>query len=316
MGLKGKTTAILALLLGVLLVADYLVVDRIVLPNFTAIEHEGAIDDLERATNAIGNEAASLGLVVSDWAAWDDTYEWMRTGEAEYVETNLAPSTFIDNDIGLIFFYDADGKPVWGKAYDLETGKETALEEFPAGAPPAFADLLAHEHETSTITGLAETSAGLVLLASAPVVTSENAGPIRGTMVMGRPFDAVKIEEISRKVRVPLRAWTLSDPALPPPARTAVRRLPGEGSAWVDTASETALHAYGVIAGISGESVLLLRAEKPREINAIAKRTADFALWALFAAGIVVIAAMGVFTYFVVIRPLTRRAGPAPPPEA
>ena len=50
-------------------------------------ENEQAIKDLQRSEQAIRREMFHLTVFTGDWAAWDDTYEFVETLDAEYIES-------------------------------------------------------------------------------------------------------------------------------------------------------------------------------------------------------------------------------------
>ena len=52
-------------------------------------KRENVGDNIERAVNAIEQQEASLASTVKDWAAWDDTYEFVKNRNERYLESNI-----------------------------------------------------------------------------------------------------------------------------------------------------------------------------------------------------------------------------------
>ena len=59
--------------------------------------------DLERCLEALNREVKYLSLFCADWAAWDDTYEFVAEPNQKYIEANLVIDTFTGNNISLIY---------------------------------------------------------------------------------------------------------------------------------------------------------------------------------------------------------------------
>ena len=64
--------------------------------NFNQIEQRQAIKNVDSAAMSISAEISSLNGVVGDWAAWDETYEFIDNADPEYIETNLPDTTFVE----------------------------------------------------------------------------------------------------------------------------------------------------------------------------------------------------------------------------
>ena len=62
---------------------NFLVVREIVSPSFAELEKQKAEENISRVVQSIDNEIKHLSILTRDWAAWNDTYEfvidWRRT---------------------------------------------------------------------------------------------------------------------------------------------------------------------------------------------------------------------------------------------
>ena len=82
---------------------DYGIQHYIIYPSFVQLEQDEAVKDSKRLTEAIKREIHHLDGLCHDWAAWDDTYDYVVTPNEEYSESNLKLSTFTDNALNLIY---------------------------------------------------------------------------------------------------------------------------------------------------------------------------------------------------------------------
>ncbi|BCO10269.1 hypothetical protein GF1_26450 [Desulfolithobacter dissulfuricans] len=111
--------------------ANFFIVQDVVVPNNERLEQEIARKDMERVVSTLQREIEFLDSFAFDWAAWDDTYRFITDRNQEYIESNLGDYTFRDNQLNLIIFYDIRGNVVWSRIVDLDTMEELQLPEFP-----------------------------------------------------------------------------------------------------------------------------------------------------------------------------------------
>ena len=92
-----RTKAVLMLLVAVMLlyVALYAVSTRVVSESFAHIEEQYALKNVERVVRAVREKGLDLDRTVKDWAFWDDTYQFVRDKNPEYIQENLMPESFL-----------------------------------------------------------------------------------------------------------------------------------------------------------------------------------------------------------------------------
>ena len=267
----------------------YGILQLIVFPSFTSLEQGEAIKDVQRCVDAIERERYHLDLLCDDWAAWDDTYEFVQSNDPEYVESNLVLESFTDNELNLIYVVDTDGRVVWGEIRDLETEKESHLPEFPVSIFPMNHPLLAHETVHSSVSGIILTAGGPMFISSYPIRTSENEGPIRGTFLMGRFLNEDVVETMATQANVDFRLWPARQSALPPDeweilSRTNVAREP-----FISERGGDRLAIYITLPNLyeSDTPGVLLRADIPRTITMEGTKALRFVLISVLVAVLV-----------------------------
>ncbi len=189
MTLRRKTLIIIfmTVLSGVAL--TYAAGRLILLERFGRLERAEAIQNVERAVGALNREIEQLTLLASDYAAWTDTYDFIETGSQAYADSNLTHTTFVDNRVNSILFYNRFGEPVRQYTRDLETAESIETPEELTGLLEASPTLGSFATTMSHHSGLLWVEAKLYLISSQPIVTSDREGPIRGTLIMARLLD-------------------------------------------------------------------------------------------------------------------------------
>ena len=130
MRLKIKILGILVVLMTITAGMDFVVHRWVIYPIFSAMEQAQAKKELTRCVAALQAEIEHLDAFADDWAAWNDTYRFIAERTRAYIDSNLGPRTFMDNRLNLIAFYDSAGNRVWGRTYNLKTGRPVPIQPF------------------------------------------------------------------------------------------------------------------------------------------------------------------------------------------
>lgn len=302
--LRLKTVAIIVATLAGLLILLSLLLRHILLTSFFQIEEQGVRTDLFRARTAFDNNLAELHRFVVDYARWDDTYAYMQDRDPEYIAANLVDSTFTNGRLNLILLLDPSGEMVYSKAFDLQTEEEIAL------PPPLFpltetlALLLGPE--PAVVTGFVVLPDQVLLLAASPILTSEEQGPPRGTLIMGRFLDKTLVSNLSTLIHLPLTFYPLDGSDLPPDVREALAtRTPNVGES-VRPMDRRTVAGYVVLKDIRGEDALVLRITVPRDVFTQGENSVYYFSLFLLAAGLGFVLVVLVLLQTVVLSPLAR----------
>ncbi len=265
-------------------VAQYSVQRFIILPGFFSLERDEAIRDTGRVSKAIINEIEHLGTMCWDWAAWDDTYDFVQSGSEEYIKSNLVLSTFIGNNLNLIYICDVEGHVVWGKIYDADAEREIQLDLFPKDFLPPTHPLLigdSGQHQPGPgVKGILITEAGPAAVSAMPILKSNNDGPSRGTLIMGRFLNADTVLHIADQTQVDFSLTTLSASA----ARLVLKNN-NEISFEVEVADKDHLNVHSIFPDINGKPAIAITTNFYRKISQKGYDTVQNGIYSMLIAG-------------------------------
>ena len=105
----------------------YFALQSVLAARFTTVERQKADQDLGRATIALNQDISGLDTTVGDWASWDETYQFMQDGNAEYIAGNLGESTFSRLGIDFVVFVNNAGQVAYSEAIDASDGTRTPI---------------------------------------------------------------------------------------------------------------------------------------------------------------------------------------------
>ncbi|MBF0469203.1 MAG: hypothetical protein HQK61_10025, partial [Desulfamplus sp.] len=126
--LKTKVFIIFSVLTLFFLAVDYGIQKSVIFPTYLDLEESEAIQNLERASEAIHREITHIDILCHDWASWDDTYEYATTKSREFEKSNLTRDSFISNKINFFYICDSSGNLLIQALYDLESGNEIKMD--------------------------------------------------------------------------------------------------------------------------------------------------------------------------------------------
>ena len=279
---------IFLIFLGIFLLygtVDYVIQRLVIFPSFLQLEHNEAVENLERVINAITREINYLKNFCFDWSAWDDTYDFVESRTQEYIKSNLVSITFFDNNLNLLYICDLNGKVIWGKAYDLETKKTIQLTDFPKNGFPKNHPLLAYKlgkipvNELG-VAGVFMTKQGPMLIASRPIITSNNKGPMRGYLIMGRFFNQDLINKLAEQTRIDFQILITKT--------NLVTEFPYQ----IEKLSSNSLLISKIFPDINGNTIFLIKVKLPRKIVKHGLTNIRYALFSIIISGLIVLIVM------------------------
>lgn len=243
----------------------FLVSHYFLFQGYSAEEDREMQLDTKRALAAFSTRLTEMSLSSADYARWDDTYRFVRDGNAAYIRSNLVPNTFSNLRINLIAIIDGAGHPVFVRSYDFENNRALPPpRELPDLVKPGSA-LTAHHDLTSEINGVVVLAEGALLVSSHPILTSDRRGPIRGSLIMGRFIDQPLVKSLNETSQLSLILQPLDRP-LPPELAAIPSQLSEQNPFKIVARSSNRIEGFTLIRDIFGRPALLLRVAGARDI--------------------------------------------------
>ncbi len=276
LSLQKRLTIILIVVAFCLIVAQVFIAKFFVYPSYVKLERKKGKTDIERCVNVLGSETRHLNQITHDWAAWDDTYSFTVAPNKEYIFSNLQMSTFVDNEISLLYILSRQGEVVWGKIVDLESSDAVDSTDFQQVSWPLDHELLTDKSQF--VRGLFMSDLGPFLIASHPILRTDSSGPAVGTLVIGRLLTDGLIDRLQKQTQV---AWSVLpvdkiDRELTP---AVVDFLKQEKKNLAFQERRDTLIITTLCDDINGEPGILLRAEISRDITRQGLKTLIFVFW-------------------------------------
>ncbi|MCP4397023.1 MAG: PAS domain S-box protein [bacterium] len=267
MTLRQKTLILIGIIVVALTIGLYFVSRTIMLRSFARLEEEYAQEHIERIRNILLDNFAALDTFLFDWAAWDDTYEFIEDVNQEYIRSNLVDETFLSSRLHVILFVNTAGELVYAKALDLQLAQEMPTPEDLRQHLSPDSPLLFHPDEFSNLTGVLLLAENPMIVSARPILQSSKEGPIRGTLIMGRYLDAEELYRLSEITRQSLSIYRFDEDAdASLDVRQARSSFAQGGQSIVQVLSASSIAGYTVINDVYGDPGFILKVTQQRDI--------------------------------------------------
>ncbi len=237
-----------------------------VLPRFAELEQVEAIKDLTRVEEAIGQQIETIDVLAYDWAPWDDTYEFVVDANEDYIDSNLTDSLFTTGNLSLVYICDSSGEVIWGKVVDPESYEEIQLKEFPQDKIPVDHPLMSLHETDSFVKGIMLAGDRALMVASRPILNSDEEGPIRGAVIMGGFITQEIVAEIQDQVQIDLEIKPIIEGSLSRQQKNSLAQITPNAEYFLDKSDSAVLQGFTTYPDLSGSPLLMINASITRSI--------------------------------------------------
>lgn len=306
MKLRTKVTIILAILWVVMLITAFLGSQFIIKKSYLDLEAKEAKNNVQRIKEGILQVNSFVNTMTFNWAVWDDTYQFVIDGNESYKKTNLVLGSFVSADVDMMMYFNLSGKPVAVMAVNPERDKEIDFpKDFWGYLTPQ--SRLVHQAEIGKYTqGMVSLSSGILLVAAHPIVTSNNTGPVHGTLIMAKYLSQATLEKISSIVKIKFSIERIINNQVDPIFKPIYAELLKSGSHTLERNNGTEISGYGLLRDINGEPIAIIKATLPRELYQIGEKTIQYYNFAFFIYSLIVIALLWYLLQTLLVRRLEK----------
>jgi PAS domain S-box-containing protein len=268
MKLQEKTSLVLVVLLILVIAIISAFVAVISLSSYSALEQQYVVLDIDQAVNKINDESATLSSLVSDWAPWDDTYDFVYGDKPEYIKNNLLPeSTAYKNlRLNLIVMTDNLGNIVYAGSFDSKNNTMVPVPESVRQQLTLESPLLNMSDSRGATAGILMLDESPMIVASRPIVHTDFSGTPRGVVIMGRYLDSEEVAHLATLTQPTLQFIRVKDPVIPPSLLSDLRTSDKKNSEIIRTMDRNTIAGYAMIKDIYGNDALVMKITQPRSI--------------------------------------------------
>ncbi len=306
MKIQRKIFFLILILLTIFAISSFYIQKQIVYSKFVDIEYAEALDDTNRCVAAIKREQEGMARLLEDWATWDDTYQFLKDGNQEFIKENLLKETYSTTRLNLIYLVNTEGKVIWGKI--LVNGKPITLQKFPTTPWSPDNVYLVGNRTHQIVTGIVNTSRQPMLITAGRVVKSNFTGDSRGTLIMGRFLDSDLMKNFYEQTKVRFKFLTIGKDRLDPTENEVVRNIKPNKPEIIECASCNSIHAYITLPNFVGIKTFLIKATIPTKYMIVGNNVLWSSMISLLVTGAALLLAFSFFIRKDVVLPIMKVA--------
>jgi signal transduction histidine kinase/CheY-like chemotaxis protein len=236
----------------------------ILMRGINRLEEKSVRTNMARLQEALSEKISNLEIKLSDWSSWDDTYAFIENRNENYIKSNVMDKTLANLKINLMVFLNNHNAVVYSMGLDLI--RNTTL-PFPLELSNlCTTGALFINQPNRILSGILMLREGPLLIVSKPILTSEDKGPARGTLLFGTYLDSQEVDELSRLLHLTLHVQQFDATALPAVSQTTQNMfLEGKDRVLISSTANT-ISGYSLLKDIFGKPALLVNLTMDREI--------------------------------------------------
>ena len=285
--LRKKTLIIIGIVLAVMLIASYFLTQYVLVASYVRLERQETQKGVERVISVLNNRITWLEGNTSDWAFWDDTYNYAANLNSTFVEQNIDPSTFKSLQIDAIALTDTQGKLLYSEAYDRNKQELIEIPQSLAAYLAANNTLKSSLASNNGFGGIVVLPEGPMLIASYPVLTTDATGPPHGVLTMARYLDNKEIKYLTDTTLSPISIYILSNSQTLNDFTRAYLQMTPQKSIIVIPQDSNTISGYTLIKDINGKPALILKADFARDLYNKGRESASFIILVLISCAII-----------------------------
>lgn len=244
----------------------YLIWYIIILGSYKDLEEKEIYEETQLVLNILSKELIYLNKLNRDYAAWDDTYEFIKEKNTNYIEKNLMNITFLDCEWNVFILIDTQGNIVYQKGVDLINNREVPVSSNLIKELNGQPSLFRFSQPTSSIAGIVTLPEGNMMISAHPVVTGYLKGPIRGSLVIGKYIDNDKISQLAEQSRLSILLEEFNEQHMLKKPQSLYETYIGKHPIWVENTVDNHISGYSLLYDIYGKPAFMLRINKARDI--------------------------------------------------
>ena len=286
MRIRPKTSIAVVVTLILLIVGLYVAMATTLNSEFQRAQAQNSRANIERVVTAYRSQVNSLQSLVTNWAYWDATYDFIRNRNAAYLQSNLNSASIVSLGLNVMIYLSPSHAVVYRTGFNTTTDRKVVLPATLLHQINGKNPLLHFRHLTSNNSGLVRIGHRLLLLDAAKILTSNATGPSRGELIFGRYVNSRMVSSFRQLSGLPV-ALVLYDAKTqkgvfgPVPSGLSLAHAYSSEPTGRDT-----IVGFALLSNIYGRPVAVLEAKMHRTIYLEGLASLRFLVIALIIAGL------------------------------
>ena len=290
---------------GALQVVTFFVIQ----PSFTNLEKHESEKSVNQALEAISYRLSNLRGEVKDYSSWDDTYNFVKEGNQDYVANNFVDATFENLNLDLIAIVDNNQSLVYCQSYDLDNSTKIQTSEETRNFIASDSSIWKFPSSENSLLGIMIVGNQLLLVGAGPILTSLDQGPRMGGILFGRYIDDQEISQLDKITNLNFSFYTVSDFRVQKTGSQIVDSLLlNEQTIVVKESGPDVVSGYTLIRDIHSNPIVVLQISQDRIASHQGAWVRDIFMWASIVISFCFGGGFLIFLEREIVKPMTKLA--------
>jgi PAS domain S-box-containing protein len=307
MSIRTKTLLIASVTIVGLLLTVSIISVSVLLGGVNTLEASRVETNTQRVIEAMNVTLDYLRTKTTDWAYWDDSYNFVQDKNPQYVATNLVLETFVNMNVDSILYVNTSGTFVYAKTHDEQTNTLATPSAGLLDETKQISDRLLHAPIDADITGIILLPEGPMYVSARQILHSDNTGPVEGVMLVGSYIDQQEINHLASITKTKLELYTVNDKELSPHDNLMMSELNRTKKPIVMTViSNKEIAGYALIKDIDKKDALLIDVIQNRDFYLAGIISVNYMLVGFITAGVIFLITVLLALERLVLKPLVK----------
>ena len=275
MSIKKKLLITFSTTLFVFVLVYSITAEFFIVKGFKELEYENIRQNSALVLRLINLEEENLDRMAYDWASWDQMYMFVDRRNGDFIKSNMTPN--ILRDLGLCFVVITDRNPRVIYYQSSQNVSYSPDRQIPTGIWKPLKKLVFECLQGAHRYGILHLNGKFYFVALRPILKSDDSGPPRGVLVVGREINSKVIERISEIIGHKIRMSHLQNPGEYAGKAAALSRI---------IFNDSTCEVRTVVKDLLGNPSLILEMSLPRKITKYGTTSAHLAIMAAITLGI------------------------------
>ncbi len=294
-GLRAKMLVVVAAGMVLLFTILFLTARMVLLDGYSKLESNKTLIQVSSAVKLLNEQVQQLDGIVSEYAHWDDTYQYMAQPDARYIDSNYTNETFSHLKVKAIILVNPEGQAVYKRSFDFTNGKPWNIPKLLDQAVSKGGIFL--DPSKDHLSGFFWTPEGVCIVTAMDIQPSSNESLRRGTLIMVRHVDDALLEHIEKVVGAKLTIQQLVDGK-----NVELEKKLASRGAVVKPLNDTEVAGYALMKNVSDQANLIVSTLSSREIFEQGESTSSLLSWSTSMIALMLAAVSWVLDRMVLIR--------------
>jgi len=301
--LNVKVFSATLIMLTIMIALSDTILNLVIVPRFEQLDHAALQQNVERIQAAMAAELGQLNQTAVDWGAWDDAYRFAVGANPNFIAENVYPGLYESLRVNAFYFYDTHDVLIQGVGRDLSSGDPLYFPELAPNSHSPTAIPIVHAMDQPPTRGFLATNRGILMFATAPIITAHHEGPSHGTVLIGRLVTAKEAQLIQERTDTTVRLEPVHTAGTETSSRL-LQVLAAAPGTTIDAVSGGDLVATFTMPDIFDRPVLIVETSIPRKATNWGQRAVLLTEASLIAVGLVDLLMLFFLLRFLVLKPL------------